>query len=129
MGPLPACQHLTTESSYRRNVNLVAESLLSNHPKLKETQVASNYAQNFRIAALIQFRRAILCRTMNGYMCQVPEGSQIGDKIVIIQGCEVPYILRPSHTDTYSVIGCCYVRGVMYGEAWDKNMAQDIRIR
>jgi hypothetical protein len=130
-------QHVTGGTSYRENANLIIESLelsLSGYIKRRETQIALsypqalNYAQAFRNAANIQFRRAIRCRTMNGYMCQVPVGSQIGDKIVIIQGCEVPYLLRPSNVDTYSVIGHCYVHGIMYGEAWDKNGAQDIKL-
>ncbi|KAG4432236.1 hypothetical protein IFR05_012269 [Cadophora sp. M221] len=118
-------------SDYLEIAALVAD-LLKDDPQLDDPQPEDSqtmiHAEAFRVTASLQTHVAIRCRTMNGYLCQVPVGSQIGDKLVIFQGHEVPYLLRPSQGATYSVVGNCYVHGIMYGEAWDENVIQEIHI-
>lgn len=48
-----------------------------------------------------------------------PETMQKGDDIVIIKGCEFPFIVRPRCEEKreYELVGACYVDGIMYGEA------------
>jgi hypothetical protein len=41
---------------------------------------------------------------------------QIGDKICVLFGGEVLFILRPAG-ETYRLVGECYVHGLMSGEA------------
>jgi hypothetical protein len=105
----------------------ISESVLKNEPP-REENLRQNPPATFQGAAFHQLHHTIRCRTANGYLCQVPAQSQVGDKIVIIQGCEVPYLFRPSHAATYTVVGNCYVHGIMYGEAWDESLVQDIQI-
>jgi hypothetical protein len=112
---------------YGRNISLVAKNIPKGYLPSKDPQMQC-YPFEFRHHSLGQFSRAIRCRSMRGYMCQVPIGSEIGDKVVLIQGSEVPYVLRPSHDGTYHVMGNCYVHGIMYGEAWDESMVEDIQI-
>lgn len=40
-----------------------------------------------------------------------------GNVCCIIAGANVPYILRPSNHETYSMVGECYVQSIMHGEA------------
>jgi len=57
------------------------------------------------------------CTTTNGALACVPKDSREGDLICVLFGGEVPYILRPTGTGFYWVIGECYVHGIMHGES------------
>jgi hypothetical protein len=46
----------------------------------------------------------------------VPELSEVGDKIFVLYGGQVPFILRPKG-EFYELIGECYIHGIMDGEA------------
>ena len=64
----------------------------------------------------------------------LPADARIGDCIVIIQGCEIPFILRrkvDEKGDYFRIVGCAYVHGVMDGELVDTEswQMQDIEIR
>jgi hypothetical protein len=62
-----------------------------------------------------------------GQFCLVPACSQIGDRITVLLGANVPYILRPAYENPAEVvlegrlkgrlIGDAYVHGIMDGEA------------
>jgi hypothetical protein len=56
------------------------------------------------------------CTTTNGSLACVPKASREGDLICVLFGGDVPYILRPTGTGFYWVIGECYVQGIMHGE-------------
>ncbi|KAM5358865.1 hypothetical protein ACJZ2D_014924 [Fusarium nematophilum] len=53
-----------------------------------------------------------------GYAGLVPSGTQKGDKIVLLHGGAVPFVVRPldSLKGAYRLIGECYVHGMMHGE-------------
>lgn len=55
------------------------------------------------------FERYALERTMfgseSGYMGIGPAGLELGDKVAIIKGLEVPLILREMNDDYYEVVG------------------------
>jgi len=67
---------------------------------------------------LIPFYAA--CKTSKGYVGLVPEGTSENDEIVMIQGSNLPFVLRPlqKRPGFYHFIGGCYVHGMMKGEAW-----------
>lgn len=51
--------------------------------------------------------------------CLVPLESSNGDRIVIVQGCQMPFVMRlncDEKGDYYRLVGCAYVHGVMDGE-------------
>lgn len=51
-------------------------------------------------------------------MCfHVIANDALGDDVFILLGCKVPVILRPRYSEVYELIGCCYLHGVMDGEA------------
>jgi len=57
--------------------------------------------------------------TRNGRLGSMPEGTKVGDKICIFYGGNLPYVIRPCGNSKYTLIGDCYVHGLMYGEAMD----------
>lgn len=54
--------------------------------------------------------------TEKGYMGLAPAGVQTGDKVVILFGSHVPFILRGREAGDYEVVGETYVSGIMKGE-------------
>jgi hypothetical protein len=69
--------------------------------------------------------------SQRGLLALVPAETQVGDMIVLIQGSEIPFILRASEKG-HLLIGECYVHGVMDGEFWNAMVQtgeiSDIRI-
>jgi hypothetical protein len=64
--------------------------------------------------------------TGKGYFGWAPIDCEEGDRVAVLAGGGVPYILRktPLVAETgkipeYSIIGDCYVHGIMHGEAFD----------
>ncbi|KAL7916764.1 HET domain-containing protein [Trichoderma velutinum] len=55
-----------------------------------------------------------------GDFAAVPKAAQKGDVVCIFNGGRVPYILRPGVNGNYSLIGECYVDGMMRGEVTDR---------
>ena len=64
----------------------------------------------------------------SGYIGLVPSATMIGDRICVLSGGRMPYVLRPCHKKTgedvsdsleYTFIGDAYVHGLMDGEAFD----------
>ncbi|KAL2678692.1 hypothetical protein Neosp_009443 [[Neocosmospora] mangrovei] len=55
--------------------------------------------------------------TDHGHLGLCPAGSQLGDVIAVLLGCDAPLALRPNESGTYEVVGQCYVSGFMNGEA------------
>ncbi|KAH7014782.1 heterokaryon incompatibility protein-domain-containing protein [Ilyonectria destructans] len=65
-----------------------------------------------RMAMTLKF-----CVTKNGRFGQLPVTSQPGDSICVLVGGEVPFVIRPTGRGTYTLVGECYIDGVMDGEA------------
>ncbi|KAH7176848.1 heterokaryon incompatibility protein-domain-containing protein [Dactylonectria macrodidyma] len=57
------------------------------------------------------------CVTQNDRFARVPIHSRAGDCICVLGGGEVPFVIRPTGRGTYTLIGECYVDGIMDGEA------------
>ncbi|KAL8783756.1 MAG: hypothetical protein Q9195_009283 [Heterodermia aff. obscurata] len=76
------------------------------------SEVCSLYA---RCANQMMTGRA-LAMMANRLFGLVPEGTRLGDIICVVFGCYVPLVLRPDEGSTFSIVGECYVDGVMNGE-------------
>lgn len=61
-----------------------------------------------------QFR---FCTTEGGRFGQVRPWAQEGDLFCVILGAEIPYLLRPTGRGTYTLVGDCFLQGMMQGEA------------
>ncbi|MCJ1291525.1 hypothetical protein MMC34_003070 [Xylographa carneopallida] len=60
----------------------------------------------------------VLCLSNDKYMVLAPIGTKVGDKICVIHGLPVPFIIRPEG-DMFLLVGEYYVQGVMDGEVMD----------
>ncbi|PQE23458.1 heterokaryon incompatibility -domain-containing protein [Rutstroemia sp. NJR-2017a BBW] len=59
------------------------------------------------------------CLTSHDRFAWIPELSEVGDKICILQGGRVPLVVRPRTDGKYTLIGESWVQGMMNGEALD----------
>ncbi|KAI1819635.1 heterokaryon incompatibility protein-domain-containing protein [Xylaria intraflava] len=55
--------------------------------------------------------------TEHGRFGHLPPNTQPGDRICVLVGGEVPFVIRPTGRETYALIGESYVDGIMDGEA------------
>jgi hypothetical protein len=59
------------------------------------------------------------CITEQGRTAIVPPRTQKGDVVALLAGAKMPFLLRPKG-QTFELIGCCYVHGLMYGGDFDE---------
>ncbi|KAH7310863.1 heterokaryon incompatibility protein-domain-containing protein, partial [Stachybotrys elegans] len=85
-------------------------------PDFTEYQWASLLLLHDSIAKWQQGRRFAV---MEGTFAAVPTAAKQGDIICIFDGGRVPFVLRPRGNGHFSLIGECYVDGMMRGEVWD----------
>ena len=62
------------------------------------------------------------CVTRDGYMGWVPPAARVGDRICLLVGGQVPYVVRPHSKKRghWEFVGEAYVHGVMMGEGLRK---------
>ncbi|XTI91516.1 hypothetical protein V2W45_1189252, partial [Cenococcum geophilum] len=53
-----------------------------------------------------------------GYVGLAPRGTMQGDVVAILEGGNVPFVLRQKDL-FWEVVGACYVHGVMFGQIFD----------
>ena len=56
--------------------------------------------------------------TEEGYIGIVPKATKLGDRVCVLFGCPMPFVLRKISGLQYQVVGECYIHGVMNGEAF-----------
>lgn len=64
-------------------------------------------------------------RSSAGHLCIGPETVQLGDKLCILTGAEVPFILR-NYRDAYVLVGEAYVDGAMDGEVLAQGLNSEV---
>jgi len=73
------------------------------------------------------------CLTTSGSLGQIPAEAKPGDQVCIISGIETPFLVRehPGAGGFYSLIGDCFIDGLMFGEALERPsfQFQDIALR
>jgi hypothetical protein len=91
---------------------------------LKKPKKARDQSYKYWLTAAAFFERLGNGRffvTTRGYVGIAPDRARLGDKIALVQGGAVPFILRPAKhqgfVNVHSLIGETYVHGIMYGEA------------
>ena len=62
-------------------------------------------------------RGRTLCVTTEGRLGYVPLKSSVGDRICILLGSKVPFVVREASHQRFKLIGECYIHGIMDGEA------------
>lgn len=68
-----------------------------------------------------------LARTDAGDIALCPKETAVNDKIVLLQGSDVPFVLRPTG-DNWRLVGECYVHVLMNGWAWDESRCEKLWI-
>ncbi|VUC22235.1 unnamed protein product [Clonostachys rosea] len=63
------------------------------------------------------FAMSPICVTGSGRLGRIPPFSRAGDLVCVFVGGETPFIIRPTGRETYTIIGECYIDGIMDGEA------------
>jgi hypothetical protein len=61
----------------------------------------------------------------NGYVGLVPEHTRPGDRICVIFGAIVPFVLRKVLGGEFEIVGEAYVHGIMDGEAMDMALGME----
>jgi hypothetical protein len=63
-----------------------------------------------------------------GWLGLAPMHAEVGDRIALLEGGDVPYILRPKlgEENEWEIIGDAYVHGIMDGEGWKPDELVDI---
>jgi len=68
-------------------------------------------------------RRAM--KTSKRYVGMVPGIAEAGDYIVLLNGGELPFVVRQQGPE-WELIGNCYVHGITSGEAWDEEKCESM---
>ncbi|KAH7072421.1 heterokaryon incompatibility protein-domain-containing protein [Paraphoma chrysanthemicola] len=81
------------------------------------SEVRTQQSQFERLARMICHARRIF-QTRKGFFGCGPAFMQEGDRIVVLDGATVPYVLRPLNEDRqeYAFMGECYIHDIMQGE-------------
>jgi hypothetical protein len=84
--------------------------------------LSQNLARDFVAVTLHGMKERKLFVTNDGYFGLGPRNLEKGDRVCILFGANVPFILRPED-DHYLLIGECYCHEMMFGEMidWWKN--------
>jgi hypothetical protein len=65
--------------------------------------------------------------TKGTYLGLGPKDAQKGDLLALLQGGQMPNVLRRKG-EFYELVGDCYVHGVMKGERYDESRCKRIRL-
>ena len=69
-----------------------------------------------------------MANTEGGRLALLPGTAELGDKIAVLYGGKLPYILRKIG-ERWELVGECYVHGVMHGEAFKEEECYEIDIK
>lgn len=69
------------------------------------------------------------CRTKNGLIGLVPAATRIDDRVCLLQGSTVPFVVRSNDDGSWRVVGESYVHGAMYGEHYDPGRCGEMVFR
>lgn len=75
-----------------------------------------------------------LCRTERGCLGLVAPESKVGDLVVVLLGGDAPFLLREGEnirdgTRSYTLVGECYIRGLMNEEGMKMDKIQEFTLR
>jgi hypothetical protein len=120
--PLLACQHISPYSEepfelvYFRTIS-ANDQRCASHPNCQFLHHGENAPSDSDIEYVSKryMRNHVLFMTNSGYLGFGPKHMKCRDRIVIFDGAETPYVLRP-YGNNYLAVGPCFVRGWMYGD-------------
>ncbi|KAH8896328.1 HET-domain-containing protein [Thozetella sp. PMI_491] len=100
----------TTPTETRQARNLIHAALLK-EPSIVPTGDSRNGLEKYALSRCFFV-------TSRGYFALGPKDVQPGDKVVVLHGAHVPFILRPCRRQNkgFRMVGEAYVSGIMQGE-------------
>jgi hypothetical protein len=83
----------------------------------------SKMTKSFHVHHLVDYIRLLqqerqFLRTEEGYIGTGPSQTKAGDKVVILYGSILPFILRERGEGRYLLLGEAYIHGLMHGEVF-----------
>lgn len=95
---------------------IIGVELLRTTPRVDIDPALWLHALTREAAHCVNRRFALL---QNGLLALVPRMSAVDDHIAILHGSSLPLVLRSASKDRFTLIGSCYVDGIMHGEGGD----------
>jgi hypothetical protein len=77
----------------------------------------SSRARPFHLACQTLRHGRRFCVTQKGFMGLAGQLAKEGDEIAILLGAGIPFVIRKGEHGRYSIVGDCYIHGIMEGEA------------
>ena len=106
--------HLTDETTARLRESLSALPTA----ELSEDELRNRIDKAFWYDFLRVARNRQFCTTEKGYIGWVPAAAKTGDRICLLVGGQVPYVLRPHKKKKgFQFLGEAYIHGIMKGAA------------
>ncbi|KAJ0163256.1 Heterokaryon incompatibility protein 6, OR allele [Colletotrichum tanaceti] len=123
--PISLVAFLNTASANGNTPRETPEEVLGLAPREWGNELVNLNGYNESLAACLAMAKGRkIAVTERGRMGMVPwigskgrSGEERGSVIVALHGCCVPIVLEPVGGDEYKVLGDCYIKGVMHGEA------------
>ena len=102
----------------RKNEALEFQSQLMKYAKLDRQHDVDNPVQALFLHNMESWTHVRkFCVTEKGQIGWVPIEAQQDDVICVFEGAELPYVLRrTADEDAHTIIGHCFIHGVMFGE-------------
>ncbi|XP_014554397.1 hypothetical protein COCVIDRAFT_28549 [Bipolaris victoriae FI3] len=70
-----------------------------------------------------------LGRTRSGWLCLLPAHVQAGDKLILLKGANVPFVVRQRKDGYWLIVGDAYVHGIMQGQAYDADAGMLLKLK
>jgi hypothetical protein len=106
--------------------NILPSGTPSSDPTSEVTEAEINAFGNFVYSATVG--RKLFISKEKGWLGLAPMNAEVGDRIALLEGGNVPYILRPKlfGENEWEIIGDAYVHGIMDGECWKPDQLVEI---
>lgn len=109
---IPPFQSMPTYKDVRDYLTMLFED--SAEPlELRSSSLAIAIIREFNATT----KGRLLITTAEGQFGLAPEGTEAGDRVCVVLGCNSPLILRPKDSLNHEVVGECCMDGIMAGEA------------
>ena len=82
-----------------------------------ESRFGTRKSKAYLKEVIIALKKRTLSKTKQGYIVLGPQAARTGDEVCVLAGCTSCMLLRPAGEQQWTVVGECYVPGLMEGEA------------
>jgi hypothetical protein len=113
--------------SFLRTVSLAISLGFQSVLNLFRADAPPETFENFSSIIQVTINNRRFCRTATGYIGILPDSAEQDNEIFLLKGCLTPMVLRASAlADQWTLIGPCYLHGVMQGQLWGEEKCHDV---